>query len=124
MTNEERQSEEARIAGEIAARLLEWRNLTGESRPIEFMDGFARLGKRNPLALQLACEMVAGSNETLAQKFAALGPTRQAAQQRVSKALRVIRAHWPIAGGVIVQATANRPRGPQGSAGLRKYRVL
>ena len=115
---------EVRIASEIAARLLEWRSLSGEARPIEFMERCARLGKENPLALQLACEMVAGSPEILSKKFADLGPTRQAAHQRIGKALRAIRAHWPAATAILAQVAANRPRGPQSSMGLRKYLPL
>jgi hypothetical protein len=124
MTQDERQKTEARIAAETCSRLVEWRELSGEQRVRSFLDGLSTLGKKNPLALKIACEMIAGSNETLSRRFEDLGPTRQAAHKRITAAMRTIRTHWPIADDVVRYMTASRPRGPQSSAGLRKYRVL
>lgn len=116
MTRAERIEAETRIAGEICARILEWRELAGPDRPTKFLVGFSNLAAKNSTALNIACEMVAGENHTLTRRFADLGArvgiTRQAAHFRVEKALRIIRTEWPAIAPTLRTIAARHPGRP------------
>ena len=97
----------AAIAGEIAERLLEFRELSSPSYTGAFIQKLATIYTIEPAALWLVLKLLSGDMTQLTISYADSGKqngrSKQAVQQETERILIVLKAHYPQAAEAIIQ---------------------
>lgn len=94
-------SEEAVLVGEIAERLLEWREVSGQHKPARWLMRLATLASDREstdawlLYLRLSTGDVGQITKSFSEQGAERARTKQAEQQEQERCLRVIGRHYP-----------------------------
>lgn len=99
--------EEAAIVGEVARHLLEYREVTSESRCAALLQKLTAIHQLNPDALWLFLGLLTGDLSAVTESYKHQGEARaldkQAMQQRTERALHTLQIHYPEVAHAIIQ---------------------
>jgi hypothetical protein len=112
-------AEETALVCEICARLIEWRTLhpLTESTPFLWIQRIASLGQDNPDALWLYLSIQSGDLAALTETYEAQASqrasSRQAIEQKLSRASQAMSLHFPELAHTLasLQSHCRPPRG-------------
>lgn len=98
---------EAAIAGEIAERILEYRDEVSASRAMSFIQKLAAISTINKDAFWMLLHLLSGDLNAITESYASQGKSealdKQAVQQRTERALSALQKHYPECAVAIIQ---------------------
>lgn len=106
-SHEVERSEEAAIAGEIASRLLQLREISSADRATTLISKLHALSLISPSTFWLVCTLMSGDLTEITRSYSEIGKqqgkSKQAVEQERSRALTKIQIHFPHLAKAIIE---------------------